>query len=106
MLDPLKIKKENVMKDVEEHHTEYSSVDKKIKEEIRAYIDSNDLWLTPEAIKKSKFSDSVCSICGQQGCDIKVSYQHLSQMYHKKCFKMFQKKALKYALSKYPKLRK
>lgn len=105
----LKIKseiKQNVDKDVEENYDEYFRMDKDIKEEIRAHIDSNDLWLTPEAIKKSKYPDARCSICEQNGCDIKVTYGSMSQMYHKKCFKMFQKKAIKYAINNYPKLRK
>jgi Zn ribbon nucleic-acid-binding protein len=55
---------------------------------------------------KTEYPNSMCSICEQQGCDIRVSYQNISQMYHKKCFKMFQRKALKYALTKYPNLRK
>jgi hypothetical protein len=51
----LKIKseiKQNVDKDVQNNFEKYSNMDRDIKEEIRAYIDSNDLWLTPEAIKK------------------------------------------------------
>ena len=105
----LKIKseiKQNVDKDVQNNFERYSNMDRDIKEEIRAYIDSNDLWLTPEAIKKSKYPDARCSICEQNGCDIKVTYGSMSQMYHKKCFKMFQKKAIKHAINNYPKLRK
>ena len=98
--------KQNVDKDIENNIGEYNQVDSIIKTEIRAYIDSNDLWLNPDQIKKSKYPNSMCSICEQQGCDIRVSYQNISQMYHKKCFKMFQRKALKYALTKYPNLRK
>lgn len=99
----LKIKseiKQNVDKDVEENYDEYFRMDKDIKEEIRAHLDINDLWLTPEQMKKNKYPDARCSICEQTGCDIKVSYGTMSQMYHKRCFKLFQKKALKYAMKR------
>ena len=101
-LNPREIKKD-LDADIEKNYSEYSNMDAKIKKEIRDYLDQEDLWLTEEQIKKSKYPDAQCSICLQNGCDHKVSYQNKTQKYHKRCFKLFCRKALKHAKDKFGK---
>lgn len=101
-INPREIKKE-LDENISKNYCEYSDMDSQIKKEIRDYLDKEDLWLTDEQIKNSKYPDTQCSICLQNGCDHKVSYKNKTQNFHKRCFKLFCKKALKYAKQKYRK---
>ena len=88
----------HVEEDIEKYSDQYAEIDRQVKQEIKDYIDQNDLYLTEKQIKKSKFPNDTCSICGQMGCDTKLSYKGITQKYHKKCLKMFKKKVFYQAL--------
>jgi len=42
---------------------------------------------TEEEIKRSKYPDKVCALCGQKGSEIKYAERYL----HKKCYKKLKK---------------
>lgn len=72
-------------------------MDKQIKNNIREHYDRQNLWLTESQMLNAKYPLQRCSICEQLGCDLKVEYKHLVKFYHKRCFKLFTKKAVHFS---------
>lgn len=74
-----------------------ADMDIAIKNNIREHYARKNLWLTEEQMLRNKFPLQMCSICEQAGSDIKIEYRDLVKFYHKRCFKLFTKKAIHFA---------
>lgn len=80
-----------------------TEMDRAIKQKIREDYESKGLWLTDEYMVKQKYPLEMCSICGQKGCDMKATYKELVNYYHKRCFKLFKKEAVNFAIKQFKK---